>query len=96
MGGRDEALERLRNTLVGYSQDALCGFLEDGGYEFQRHARHGSMYRHPRLARDHPDLAIRKRFAYVVVQKGAQVKAAAARDVRDALEVLEGWEAEHE
>lgn len=91
--GASDALTHLKQTLVGYGQDELCGYLEDSGYEFQRHARHGAMYRHPGLAEDHPELEIRKRWAYVVVPKGSPVKAGAARNVRDAIEVVQAWEA---
>jgi hypothetical protein len=92
MASLEDALQQLRRTLVGYSQSELGGFLEAGGYEFQREARHGRIYRHPRLASEHPDVAVRKRHAYVVVQKGTDLKAGAARDVRDALEVVAAWE----
>lgn len=92
MGSSRDGLKRLRRTLTGYSQGDLCSILEAVGYEFQREGRHGKIYRHARLAAEHPDLDTRKRYAYVVVQKGSELKAGAAKDVMEALEVLEAWE----
>lgn len=92
MGSRQDALERLRRTLVGYSQADLCGFLEDAGYVFLREARHGKLYRHARIADEHPDVAARKMHAYVLVQKGRDLKPGAASTVKHALEFLDAWE----
>ena len=91
----EEPIERLRRTLIGYSQDGLCAILESYGYIFQREGRHGTIYRHPRLASEHPDLAVRRRWAYVQVAKGRSLKAGAARNVRDAIETLLSWEKEN-
>ncbi|HUP51811.1 MAG TPA: hypothetical protein VM198_05010 [Longimicrobiales bacterium] len=92
----EAALERLRRTLVGYSQDELCSFLEDAGYIFDREARHGKFYRHPKLASEHPDVATRQRYAYVLVQKGRDLKPGAASNVKGALEFLDAWEKSHD
>lgn len=92
MGSREDALERLRRTLVGYSQAELCSFLEDAGYVFSREARHGRLYRHPKIAAEHPDVAARQMYAYVLVQKGRDLKPGAADTVKTALEFLDAWE----
>lgn len=87
MSGK-RGLDALRATLVGYSQGDLCAIAEEAGYVYVREARHGKLYRHPELA-DHPDVEIRKRYTYLVIQKGGELKAGAARDLRDRLELLE-------
>ena len=82
-----DGLARLRATLSGYTQRDLCAIAEAAGYQYLREARHGMLYRHPELAR-HSDVEIRKRYAYLVIQKGRELKAGAARDLRDRLELL--------
>ena len=90
----DAARARLRQTLVGYSQEQLCGFLEAAGYRLARQGRHGAIYRNAELAERHPDLAVRRRYAYVEVPKGRELKAVYARNVLEALEILEAWQQE--
>lgn len=92
MGSLEDALEQLRRTLAGHSQEQLCSFLVDAGYELQREARHGKIYRNAKIAEQHPDVAARQRYAYVVVQKGRDLKPGAAASVLAALEFLEAWE----
>lgn len=54
------------------------------------------MYRHAKMATEHPDLDVRKRHAYAVVQKGRELKPGATKDVNEALEATEAWEGDSE
>jgi hypothetical protein len=83
-----DGFARLQATLVGYSQADLCTIAEAAGYEYLRQARHGAMYPAPgtreTLRRRDP-----KALCVLVIQKGTELKAGAARDLRDRLELLE-------
>lgn len=88
MSSRAKTLKRLRRTKTGWSDDELCIALEQFGFEFQRMARHGYLYRHPVLAKKHPDLDVRKEHAYVLVPRGNEVRRYAAEQVLAAIEAL--------
>lgn len=92
--GADDPRDRLRRTLSGYSQEELGAILVSQGYVLDRQARHGEIYRHPELATEHPELAVRRRYAYLLIPKGRELKAVYARNVLEALEVLASWRKE--
>lgn len=88
MTEREDTLRRLRQNKTGWTADELCRALERFGYEFERMARHGHLYRHPILAEEHPDLETRKKHAYVLVPRGNELRRYAAEDVLASIEVL--------
>lgn len=66
----------------------MCRLLEHYGYELERHANHGHLYRHRVLAEEHPELAVRKRHAYVLVPRGNELREYAVREAVDSIDAL--------
>lgn len=83
--------ERLETTDAGFSQEDLASILEHYGYEFARNARHGAVYKHPSLLL-HPDEAVRRKFARVMIPAGKELLPYAARAVRESVHALLEYE----
>lgn len=87
MASGETLLERLRASQAGHSQRDICSVLEYYGFEFQRPAKHGALYRHPELA-EHPDIEVRKKYSHVIVPKGDDLLPYVARKVLGSLDAL--------
>lgn len=90
MPSGEELLERMRRTKTGHADRDFFRVLEYYGYNLARHARHGAIYRHPRLAQ-HPDPNVRQ----LMIPKGRSLPDYVAGKVVasiDALMQLENME----
>ena len=82
---------RLETTDAGSSQNDRASILLHHGYEFDRNARHGAIYKHPELVA-HPDETVRRRFATVMIPAGNDLPPYAARAVRASVHALVEYE----
>jgi hypothetical protein len=76
------------------AQADLCELLVRYGFEEVRPAKHGRMFRHPILAKEHPDINIRMTYAYVQVPRDSQDHFYPARDVKNAIAAVLAFETE--
>jgi hypothetical protein len=83
-----DGFARLQATLVGYSQADLCTIAEAAGYEYRQA---GEAWSHVPAPGTRETLRRRdpKALCVLVIQKGTELKAGAARDLRDRLDLLE-------
>lgn len=84
MASGETLLERMRQSRVGYSDRDFFRLLEYYGYELDRHARHGAIYRHAEL-RGHPNPNVRQ----LMIPKGNSLPAYVAGKVIASIDVLE-------
>lgn len=83
----ESALGKIFRTYGNISQDDVCSALEELGYQFDRNSRHGRFYWCRELA-EHPDLAVRTKFAYFDVPNRDEVRRYTIRNVREAARLL--------
>lgn len=80
MGGGPKLLEQMRATSVGHRRRDILAVLGYYGYQYDREARHGSLYSHPELLA-HPSLDVRMGKARVLIPKGREMPSYVAEDV---------------
>jgi hypothetical protein len=89
MASGEGLLRKVRESQSGHSQEDFCRLLEYYGYELQRHAKHGAIYRHADLA-SHADPEVRREHANIMVPKGDALRPYVARKVLAPLDILFG------
>jgi hypothetical protein len=87
MSSGPKLLEQMRATKAGWAERDFSSVLEYYGCEVQRHARHGAIFRHPLLA-SHPDLEVRRDFAYVMIPKSRSSKEYVAENLIRSVDAL--------
>lgn len=96
MASGAKLLKRMARSKSGWSASDFRRVLEHFGYEFQRHANHGFLYRHEELAEEHPDKEVRMEHAYVLIPRGNELREYVTEEVIASIQALMAFRKERE